>query len=49
MQNISNCKFIIIQNGRRQGQEIEPFKHRTKKINFFQITILFLIKVLQDL
>ena len=35
MQNISNCKFIIIQNGRRQGQEIEPFKHRTKKNKFF--------------
>lgn len=31
MKNIPYCKLIIIQNGRRQGQEIEPFKHRVEK------------------
>jgi len=31
MKNISDCKFIIIQNGRRQGQEIEPFRNRVEK------------------
>ena len=31
MKKIPNCKLIIIQNGRRQGQEIEPFKHRIEK------------------